>query len=84
MATLDSIHLQYQDRLPMWVIYRPTTSDYPGKWVIRMHLSLPKPQTTSLVLTYPSLDTARDNLPRGLTNIGRRPDDDPVIEEVWL
>ena len=68
----------------MWVIYRPTTRDYPGEWVIRMHLTLPVHLITSIVVTHPTLEAARDDLPPGLTNIGRQPDDDPVIEEVWL
>ena len=73
-----------RDALPMWVIYRPSTQDYPGLWVARMHLSLPTHQPTNLVITGKTLETVRRQLPLGLTNIGRQTQDDPVIEEVWL
>ncbi len=68
----------------MWVIYRPTTRDYPGRWVARMHLTLPEARITRFVMTHDTLAGLRDLLPPGLVNIGRRREDVPVIEEVWL
>jgi hypothetical protein len=73
-----------RESLPMWTVYRPTTSDLPGLWVARMHISLPTPQLTGLAIMGATLEEVRQQLPPGLTNIGRKPADDPVIEEVWL
>jgi len=73
-----------RDRLPMWVVCNPTTTDYPGQWVARMHLTLPEPRPTDLIIVGESLGNVRAQLPEGLTNIGRQPSDDPVIAEVWL
>lgn len=77
-------HIEFQDALPMWVIYRPTTKDYPGQWVARMHLTLPEPSTTHHIIFGDSLESVQAQIPPGLINIGRMPEDDPVIEEVWL
>ena len=68
----------------MWVICNPTTEDFAGQWVARMHLSLPIPEATDLIIVGESLDAVREQLPDGLTNIGRQAGDDPVIAEVWL
>lgn len=81
---LTRLHLEKRERLPMWVIYGPTTSDHPGKWVCRMHLSLPEPEVTGWVIIEDSLGEIRAALPYGLTCIGRMEGDDPVIHEVWL
>lgn len=81
-------HIEQQfalrDSLPMWTVCRPTTTDYPGQWTARMHISLPEPQATDLLIVGSTLDEVRRQLPPGLTNIGRQHADDPVIEEVWL
>lgn len=71
--------------LPMYVIYRPTTSDHPGLWVLRKWL-VKHGQILAAVDhgTFERLEAARTELPSGLTNIGRQSDDDPVIEEVWI
>jgi len=76
--------LAWQDHIPMWTIYRPTTKDYQGIWVGRMHLTLPRPHATDLLIAGSTLDEVREQLPPGLTNIGRNDEDDPVIEEVWI
>lgn len=78
----DQINLS--ERLPMWVIYRPTTSDFEGWWVARMWLTFPELKATLTSIDSPTLKGVRCRLPGGLTCIGRHPDDDPVIEEVWL
>lgn len=75
---------EYRERIPIWVIYRTTTSDYPGKWTARMHLSLPQPESTELLIVGDSLEDVRNDLPPGLTCIGRNSEDEDVIEEVWI
>lgn len=72
----------------LYVIYRPTTSDHSGKWVVRKHYILPGvpvgvPDSTGAVLA-DTLEQARAQVPAGLECIVRHPDDDPVIEETWL
>jgi hypothetical protein len=80
------IRLQYhlRDRLPMWVVYRPTTTDHPGRWLARMHLSLPEPAATEHVVFGATRDEVRAQLPPGLALLQRDPGDDPVIEESWI
>ena len=73
-----------RENLPMWTVCRPTIKDFPGQWTARMHLALPTPQATDLLIVGSTLKEVRDQLPRGLTNIGRQQGDDPVIEEVWV
>jgi hypothetical protein len=78
------LHDRLRERLPMWVVYHPHTIEYPGKWVARMHVGLPKPVVTRFVMTHDTLDALRDLLPPGLTNIGREEGDVPEIIEVWI
>lgn len=78
------LHWRLRDRLPMWTIYRPVTTEYPGLWVARMHVTIPAPKPTRFVMTHPALDGLRELLPRHLTRMTRDPDDVPEIEEVWL
>jgi hypothetical protein len=49
-----------------------------------MNLKLPAPRPTDLLIVAATLEQVRQQLPPGLTNIGRQPGDDPVIEGVWL
>lgn len=72
------------NRLPMVTIYRPTIKDYPGKWVARLHITLPKNETTRHYMTADSLEAIRNCVPAWMHVIGREPEDDPVIEETWL
>lgn len=83
-AEAAKLHFSFQERLPMWVVYRPTTSDHPGHWCCRMHLTLPAHSSTGTYLLGDSLEQIRAQLPPGLTCLGRQDDDEPVIEEVWL
>lgn len=78
------MHYKQLEYLPMWTICRPTTKDFPGHWTARMHLSLPNPKATDLLIVGETLDEVRRQLPPGLTSIGRQLNDDPVIEEVWI
>lgn len=68
----------------MWILMNRNTSDYPGKFVGRMHFTLPTPVPTEFVILADSLEALRNLLPPGLTNIGRYADDLPNIIEVWL
>jgi hypothetical protein len=78
------LHWRLRERLPMWVVYAPVTREYPGKWVARMHVTLPEPKPTRFVLVDASLADLRRLLPLGLTRFDRDPADVPEIEEVWL
>ena len=78
------LHYRLRKRLPMWVVYRPTTREYPGKWVARMHVSLPSPRPTRFVLCHDTAPELREMLPPYLRNLGRYPGDPPEIEEVWV
>lgn len=71
-------------RLPMVVICRPTTKDFPGKWVARLHFCLPEPTATDIVFTADSHEMVREYVPAYMSMLLRDPNDDPVIEEVWL
>jgi len=65
-----------RERLPIWV--------FAGQWIARMHLTIPTPEPTNLIIVGENLEDVRTQLPEGLTNIGRQPGDDPVIAEVWI
>lgn len=83
-AYLWKLHHRLQARLPMWVVYRPITREYPGLWVARMHVTLPQPRPTRFVMTHDTLHQLRTILPPGLTMLDRDPNDVVEIEEVWL
>ena len=78
------LHWRLRARLPMWVVYRPVTREYPGRWVARMHVTLPETRPTRFVMTHDSLDELRSLLPPDLARMQRNPLDVPEIEEVWL
>jgi hypothetical protein len=73
-----------RDRLPMFTVYRPVTSDYPGQWVARLIFALPEEEKTDLVLWADSLEDLRAALPPGLYRIERDSNDNSTIEESWL
>jgi hypothetical protein len=81
---LHKLHYRLRMRLPIWVIYKPTTSDYYGKWVARMHVALPEAKPTRFVMTHNSLEELRNLLPVGLEKMERSRLDDIVIQEVWI
>lgn len=78
------LHYRLRHRLPMWVVYRPGTREYPSHWVARMHIALPEPKPTRFVMTHDSCQGLRDMLPPGLTFFRRSGDDPLEIEEIWL
>jgi hypothetical protein len=78
------LHAKLLGRLPMWVIYRPVTVEYPGRWVARMHVTLPVYRSTRFVMTHDTLGELRAMLPPQLMMLARHSHDAPEIEEVWL
>ena len=76
-------HHRVRERLPIWVIYRPITREYPGRWVARLHVTLPTSRPTRMVMTHDTLAELRCLLPEGLIRVERHPNDVPEIEEVW-
>ena len=78
------LHQRLYRRLPMWVVYRPVTREYPGRWVARMHVTLPEQKPSRFVLTHDTLKELRLLLPPDLVMQPRHPADVPEIEEVWL
>ncbi len=78
------LHQKLRHRLPMWVVYRPGTVEYPNHWVARMHVALPEPRPSRFVISHDSLVELRSILPAGLTRLVRAPDDMPEIVEMWL
>ena len=80
----DRLQWRLRHRLPMWTVYAPTTREYPGLWVARMHICLPEARPTRFVIAQESLSALRDALPDGLTYLERSPGDPPEIVEVWI
>lgn len=80
---LTRLHGKYAEHLPMWVITDHPT-DYPDDYVARLHMSLPVPCATSVMLRRPTIEALRDALPYGLVKLERQVLDDPKIVEVWL
>lgn len=71
------------DRFPMWVVYEKP-KDFPNECIARLWYTIPGVELTDTVIKG-ELDDIRKHIEdRGFTCIGRRPDDDPVIKEVWL
>jgi hypothetical protein len=83
-AYMARLHWRLHARLPMWVIYRPGTREYPRHWVARMHVTLPQAKPTRFVITHDTLADLRAMLPPDLTWMRRDRFDVPEIEEVWL
>ena len=71
-------------RLPMWVIYRPTTREYPGRWVARLWHTLPQPEPTEFVMLHDTLEDLREMIPPTCVLLARQDGDAPEIVETWL
>ena len=56
------LHWRLRERLPVWVVYRPITREYPGAWVARMHVVLPELRPTRFVVTHDTLKELRTRL----------------------
>jgi len=78
------LHHKLRARLPVWVIYKPITREYPGQWVARMHVVLPEIRPTRFVMSHDTLEELRGLLPPGLVKAAADPRDVPEIEETWL
>lgn len=66
--------------IPMIVVYK-NPSDYPDKYIARLW-DLDKP--TEFIAVKDTLEEIRSAIPCRFVNNGRRPNDDPVIVEVWV
>ncbi len=73
-----------RNRFPMWVVYGPHTREYPGQYVARMFVALPKEKVTRFVMTHDTLEELRALLPQGLHCFHRAPSDAPEIIETWF
>ena len=80
----ERLHWKLRERLPMWTVHDQTTREYPGKFVVRMWVTLPAEKATRFTIAHDTLDELRAMLPRGLTCIGRHTNDLPEIVEAWL
>lgn len=83
-AYFNLLHQRLQARIPIWIIYYPTTTDFPGSWVLRLHVSLPRPMATMCAYVSDDLEAVRQHLPQGLYKMPPNPQDDPTIAEVWI
>ena len=78
------LHERLKERVPLWVVYRPITRQYPGKWCARMHVCLPFHRSTRFVVLHDTLAELVDLLPPGLERLDRNAADPPEIEETWI
>lgn len=73
------------DALVMWVIYNRLTADHFGFYVLRRQWvhqgSIVKSPKHACDV---DLDPLREALPYGVVRLPRHPEDDLVIEEVWV
>lgn len=68
----------------MYTIYF-NPSDFPGKFVLRAyHIGRGTVEADDKFKLGDSANEVRQHVPKGLVNIGRNADDDPVILEVWI
>jgi hypothetical protein len=77
------IHWRLRARLPVWVVYRPMTREYPGQWVARLWVTLPQEKPSRFVITHDTLEALREIIPADVL-LMRSPEDPPEIEETWL
>jgi hypothetical protein len=77
------VHWRLRARLPMWVVYRPITREYPGQWVARLWVTLPEDKPSRFVITHDTLEELRTIIPADV-RLMRNPDDPPEIEETWI
>jgi hypothetical protein len=82
--TVSGFHIEHQANLPVWVVFGPGTTDYPGLYLARMWLTIPTMQRTTLVIRANSLAEIRQLLPDGLIRQPRFPQDDANIIETWM
>lgn len=79
------VRLVARGYLPIWTVFRPTTTDYPGSWGVRVHVVRGGPSLkTRWVGLGASLEEVRALIPPGLMLVPRDPSDSAVIEESWI
>jgi hypothetical protein len=72
------------DKLFMYVVYE-NPRDFPGQFVLREHYVDPSGvHAQSGYKLASTLEEIRAFVPPGMTNIGREPEDEPQIREVWI
>jgi hypothetical protein len=70
--------------LSLWVIYE-SPRDFPGRFVVRCHhVNRGGVVPCDGCFVCGSLAEARDYLPDGSYYLGRHPQDEPQIVEVWI
>lgn len=71
---------------PMLAIYeRP--ADYPQGYVVRQYVvaaNPPKVYRGEVIARVPTLDEARDHVPKGFFQLPRQQGEDPTLAEAWL
>lgn len=72
--------LAKQSKMPLIAVYEHP-ADYPDKYVARAW-DVNKP--THLVALADTLEEIRETIPKEMRCIGRQPNDDPCIVEVWI
>ena len=80
VRAFDRARLAKQTKMPLIVVYN-NPEDYPNKYVARVW-DVNRP--TALVAVADTLEEIREAIPQEMYNIGRQPQDDPCIVEVWL
>ncbi len=76
----DLERLRKQTKLPMITVYKHP-KDYPEQYVARVWDAN---RPTNLIALADTLDELREAIPQGMYNLGRQPQDDPCIVEVWI
>lgn len=76
----DLERLCKQTKLPMITVYKHP-EDYPEQYVARVWDAN---RPTHLIALADTLDELRETIPQGMYNLGRQPQDDPCIVEVWI
>lgn len=70
--------------LRVWTIY-DHPRDYPEGFMARLFMVHPGGYGPRNVAFYgPTLESVRNQLPPGLYNLGRQPEDEPHIVETWI
>lgn len=72
----DLERLCKQTKLPMITVYK-----HPEQYVARVWDAN---RPTHLIALADTLDELREAIPQGMYNLGRQPQDDPCIMEVWI
>ncbi len=71
------------NKIDHYVVYE-NPSDFPGKFVVRIHTISEVGRFFGEANAFSSLDEARKSVPPGLVKFRRSPMDDPRIVETWL